>query len=50
MPNRLRGGRCYARAVAFEKATQNNRLVRANIVRDKSQFIYILFVSPIAFH
>jgi hypothetical protein len=27
------------RAVAFEKATQNNRRVYANIVRDKSQLL-----------
>ena len=33
-----RAGAATRRAVAFEKATQNNRRVRANKLRDKSKF------------
>ena len=41
MPSALKPrGSATRRAVAFEKATQNNRWVCANMVRAKSQFIY----------
>ena len=38
-----------AQASAFEKAEQNNRLVPANIVRDKSQFVYLLLEIKLLF-
>ena len=38
-----------AQASAFEKAEQNNRLVPANIVRDKFQFVYLFLEIKLLF-
>ena len=38
-------GAATRRAVAFEKATQNNRRVRANKVLDKSKFTIQLYTN-----